>query len=96
LAAPTIRTRGLARASVCNLRRETQLDAKSSEAPAGTGASVSYEVRTFAAPGVGVVVNAQSEAASSVSRPFGLRMSEPFAVLESATSAGRTVPSTSE
>jgi hypothetical protein len=49
---------------------------------------------TFAAPGVGVVEKAQSEAASFVSRPSGLRISDPSAVLESATAAGSAVPST--
>jgi hypothetical protein len=43
-----------------------------------------------------VVVKAQSAAASFVSLPSGLRMSEPATVLESATAAGSTEPSTSE
>ena len=49
---------------------------------------------TFAAPWVTVVVNAQFVAASFVSRPFGIRDSEPVAVFESAVAAGSTVPST--
>lgn len=49
---------------------------------------------TFAAPGVSVVVNFQSVAASFVSAPSGLRISEPSIVFESATSAGSAVPST--
>ena len=49
---------------------------------------------TFAAPRVTVVVNTQSDAASFVSRPSGLRLSEPATVFESATAAGSTVPST--
>jgi hypothetical protein len=53
-------------------------------------------VSTFAAPGVGVVVKAQSVAASSASCPSGLRISEPSTVFESPTVAGRGTPSTSE
>ena len=49
---------------------------------------------TFAAPWVTVEVKAQSAAASSVSTPFGIRASEPWAVFESAVAGGRTVPST--
>ncbi len=41
-----------------------------------------------------VVVNAQSDAASFVSLPLGLRISEPATVLESSTVAARAVPST--
>ncbi len=38
----------------------------------------------------------QSVAASFVSRPSGILLSEPAAVFESTTVSGRTVPSTSE
>jgi hypothetical protein len=50
----------------------------------------------LAAPRVGVVVNAQSVAASSVSAPSGRRAIAPTTVFESATAAGSAVPSTSE
>jgi hypothetical protein len=53
-------------------------------------------VATFAAPRVRVVVKTQSAAASFVSRPSGIRLSEPAAVFESTTVSGRTAPSTSE
>ncbi|MGH3021702.1 MAG: hypothetical protein ACRDNR_16320 [Gaiellaceae bacterium] len=51
---------------------------------------------TFAAPRVTVVVKRQSVAASFVSVPLGMRLSEPSTVFESATSAGSMEPSTSE
>jgi hypothetical protein len=51
-------------------------------------------VFTFAAPGVGVVVNDQSVAALFVSVPSGMRASVPSTVFESATSTASTVPST--
>src|SRR5438094_2215625 len=53
-------------------------------------------VSTFAAPWVGVVVNAQSVAASFESCPSGFLISEPSTVFESATAAGSGAPSTSE
>jgi hypothetical protein len=59
------------------------------------GAAWSYGVATFAAPLVAVVVNAQSVAESFVSVPSGSRDREPSTVFESATVAGRAVPSTS-
>ena len=53
-------------------------------------------MRTFAAPRVTLVVKRQFAAASFVSLPFGMRLSDPSAVFESATSDGSAVPSTSE
>ena len=49
---------------------------------------------TFAAPGVFVDVNAQSDAASFVSCLSGSRESEPSVAFESATVAASAVPST--
>ena len=51
---------------------------------------------TLAAPGVGVVVNAQSVAASSESWPSGVRINVPSTVFESATVAASGSPSTRE
>ena len=56
--------------------------------PPATGAA------SVAPAPVGVVVNCQSDAASSVSRPSGIRLSDPSTVFESATFAGSIVPST--
>jgi len=49
----------------------------------------------FAVPGV-EVQNFQSDAALSVSVPFGSRQSEPCTVLLSAVAAGSAVPSTKD
>jgi ribosome biogenesis GTPase len=58
--------------------------------------STAHGDATFGAPRVVVVVNAQSAAASSESKPSGSLASEPSTVFESATVSGRAVPSTSE
>jgi hypothetical protein len=92
-----------------NLHAHVVVTADVALEPAGTGVNAGGRrlrppawvaqgdgVRTFAAPRVTVVVKRQSAAASFVSVPFGMRLSEPSAVFESATSVGSTVPSTSE
>ena len=61
--------------------------------PFGNSPLAAHSVQpAFGAPGVGVVVNLQSAAASLVSCPSGRRAREPFSVFESAVVAASAVP----
>ena len=76
-------------------RRERSRARRKTSRSAGARARVElYDVATFAAPFVTVVVNAQSTAALFVSLPFGIRDNDPATVFESATVSASAVPST--